>query len=157
MYRLQQTDPDSYTFITDLGVTYFIGFSNASFRYDDSCVLRGNVEEIAFDPISGDVSNHDRNVSSTICEVIKNRCAASNGAIIYVCSHDNNKSRHRSITFRKWAREFNDDTYVYKSIALKYLDATMYAGIIVSQSNPDASDYIAEFDFMIKQIENKRQ
>jgi len=61
------------------------------------------------------------------------------------------------ITFRKWAREFNDDRYVYKSIALKYLDATLYAGIIVAQNNPDALDYIAEFDFMIKQIEQKSQ
>ena len=157
MYPLQQIDPDSFTFTTALGVSYYIGFASASFRYDDSCALRGNVEEIAFDPISGDVSTHDRNVSSTICELIKNRCVASNGAIIYVCSHDKNQARHRSITFRKWAREFNDDTYYFKSIALKYLDATMYAGLIVPQNNPDASDYIAEFDFMVKQIEHKGQ
>lgn len=155
MYRLQQIDPETYTFKTDLGVSYLIGFSSAAFRYDDSCVLRGNVEEIAFDPISGDVSSHDRNISATICELIKYRCQTANGAIIYVCSHDEKKSRHRAITFRKWAKEFNDDTYYFKSITLKYLDATMYAGIIVQQQNPDALDYIAEFDFMVKQIENK--
>ena len=156
MYPLQTPDDNSYVFDTDLGYLNLVGFSKANFRYDDTCLLRDRVEEVLFEPFNIGSRGYDKKVSTTIIEIIRQRCRENAGAVLFICSSEDKRHFGRSKLFARWNAEFNIGEFYYESVTLTYSDSSIYAGIIIELSNINLDKFVSEFKYTYTQIEGKQ-
>ncbi len=145
MYPYYPTNPSSYEFLTDFGITYIVEFSQASFYFDKGCAICDRMETVSFGPIALASKVTDHQVSPTIVEIIKNRCRQRQGAVVFICDSVDSKEVCRSRLFGKWNSRFNGEVFHFQPAIIEYPDGILYVGLIVEKANPEAQLFIDDF------------
>ncbi|WP_020596930.1 DUF6169 family protein [Spirosoma panaciterrae] len=100
-YPLRSVE-DGLIFVTELGVTYKIGFADDSVYVSESSFAH-EVFSFSITPIAGQVRQKDPRVEQTVIRAILLTFDTLPDAVInYVCSLDNDQQIARSRLFHRW-------------------------------------------------------
>ena len=155
MYPHYPTNPDSYEFLTDNGITYIVEFSNASFYFNSGNAICSRIEDVNFGPISYENKINDNRISETIVDIIKTRCRSQNGAILFICDSIDSKDKCRSRLFNTWNIRFNADEFHFQPAIIEYPERELNVGLIVEFTNPHAQEFLNEFINEAHNLEDK--
>jgi hypothetical protein len=137
-------DGSSYQFTTSSGLIYIVYFTEFFLLDIDGHDLQ--VISFGFTCNNPDaIKTYDNSVRDTIIHIIKEFFISQpNGALLYMCTGSDGRSRNRHITFGRWFHE-TDSELEKHNFAAQDPESSFYSSIILNISNPEKERIIEAF------------
>ena len=147
----EDTQEGAYTFISDSGAEFSIGFmSDDLIRSDESY-------EFIIGNLNGVKSPRDKKVKATVIAIVEEFFNANKTTMLYLCSTSDGKQLMRGRLFRNWF-----DTYKYRnrftmvtSTLVDEYGIDNVAAVIIRNDNPNLGKVLAEFGETIEMFSHK--
>lgn len=142
-YKIQLSeDKKSLCFDTEYGLHYQV-----SFQKDESIFGKLQAYYILFAPSNRTKHSHkyDDRVRIVISLIIKEFIVSTNRAIVYICESRDSLQAVRQRLFMKWFNLFKKEhgnLFKISSVSYQSDEWAFFGGVIVSNGNPNAEDYI---------------
>lgn len=141
----------SYTFVTDSGVEYSIGFM------PDDLLQSDESYEFVIANLNGKKSPRDNKVKDTVVIVIEEFFYSNSATILYICSTSDGKQLTRGRLFKNWFESYeysNRFTMVTSTLVDEY-GIDNIASLIIRNDNPKLGRVLAEFGETIEMFSHK--
>lgn len=139
-------DDFEYFFKTDLGVTYILGFSNASYLFKEGCLACQNIHSFRFYTLEKK-SYNDPKIYLSIINAVKKFIDQYDYPIVYVCDISSGEGLGRLRLFDRWFHLFSDGSYQKIQQVFETPYQKIPIGIISSASDTNCTRYLEEIEY----------
>lgn len=151
-YRVFHNNEDgSYTFTTDSGVEYSVGFM------PDELLLSDESYEFVIANLNGKKSPRDLKVKDTVINIVEEFFNKNAATILFLCSTSDGKQLTRGRLFKNWFDSYkysNRFTMVTSTLIDEY-GIDNVASVIIRNDNPNLGKVLAEFGETIEMFSHK--
>lgn len=140
-----------YSFTTDSGVKYTVGFD------PDDLIMSDDSYQLIIVNVNNMVSPRDAKVKDTIISIIEEFFNKNNATMLYICETSDGKQAMRSRLFEYWFSSYAMKIkYTFLSTAIKDTENnTNFATLITRNDNPRFSSVLVEFNDTIRILREK--
>lgn len=150
LVTLNEND-ETYTFVTESGVEYSIGFM------PDDLLQSDESYEFVIANLNDKKSPRDKKVKDTVVTIVEEFFNSNSATILYLCSTSDGKQLTRGRLFKNWFDSYeysNRFTMVTSTLVDEYAIDNI-AALIIRNDNPKLGKILAEFGETIEMFSHK--
>lgn len=142
-YRLTQIDDMSFSFVTDFGVRYDIGFAQAD------VFMKEGVYHFFIDNIDHKHAPTDPKILRVVTVLIEEFFRDRLNSMLYICDASDSRQATRDRLYRQWFESYplNHMMAIYRETFV-FHDVTYYTGLLMRNDHPmrdEIANYFHEF------------
>lgn len=149
-YIIYQVDSMAWTFTTDYGVSYKVGFEK------EESIWQEGAYQFFITRTNNRNSPLDNKLKETVFAVIEEFFRVYSGVMLYICDTGDDMQAARNRLFERWFNEGESKVlYYFQQIRIVAEDVENYAAIVVQRSNPNLQDIIKDFKEFVNVLSDK--
>ena len=149
-YNIRLSDDGSFCFTTDEALTYEIGF------VEDHMIAIENAYQFFLMPKSDANVQKDEKMQQTVTAVIEEFFRANDVLLDYICDTKDGRQAARSRLFAQWFNNYpKRHLFTLRTMSVEFDGVTYYASVIIRNSNPAYTEYMAAIDAFEEEMKEK--
>ena len=149
-YMLESSGMYSFSFITEQGKKYEVGFIQDLMISDEGVYLFFITTEDKFKTVL------DRRIQQTVLVVIEEFFRNKGAVLDYICATEDHRQASRDRLFHQWyTNSLNRDEYCLRSMNVKIDDTEYFSSVIMRNDNPRFDAMTEAIDRFIEDFQDK--
>lgn len=146
-YPVQENSDGTIVFTTDAGITYQVGFVDASYHFEGVQLAGSQVFELSFYPIgSTGRLPQDIRVGLTIIYLLQIFFLDHENVLLYVCESLDRKHHARKRKFDTWFNQFGTADFEKFDYSFVVEDDSILVSAILSKQNSQRDELVRAFE-----------
>lgn len=146
-YRIFLDMANSYSFVTDYGVSYQIHFM------PDYSIWESGAYQFIIANANNKKSPNDKKLKETVFSVIESFFTANPSILLYICETGDGKEIMRNRLFLRWLREYDQrESFYIAHVEMEAEGINNFATMIVQRNNPRFTEIEQEFREAINEL-----
>lgn len=148
---IQGADNETFSFITDSSIEFFVGFEK------DDLLSVGSSYQFGISNPKGTKSPRDSKVRDTIVAIIEEFFNKNQTSLLYICETGDGLQKMRNRLFKYWFSIYSesDKFFFLPMVIYDEENNENYAGLILRYDNPQFNSIVREFTTTINLLNTK--
>lgn len=144
-YPLMRLSELTYSFVTDQGVHYEVGF------YQDTTFMKEGAYHFFIDNSEGEHGSHDPKIVDVVITMLEEFFNQEPSVMLYICDPKDNRQAARNRLYNMWYQ-----TYAFSHEMTMFSDSvtmdgvTYYAGILMRHDHPHHDEILVAYQKFLK-------
>lgn len=149
-YKVSLSNEDTYTFTTDFGTVYEVGF------VEDYMLGIKDVYQFFIAPKNNSLRPKDIKIQNTLIPIIEEFFVNNDVLLDYICDTSDGRQASRNRLFSHWFSLYpKRREYTLRSLSVFYEDISFYAAVVIKNDNPNYEECLMAVDNFEIEIRNK--
>ncbi|MBQ6747632.1 MAG: hypothetical protein IJR07_11405 [Bacteroidaceae bacterium] len=149
-YKVSQSTNLSFTFTTDNGNVYEVGFLL------DEMLLPDGVYQFFIMENSGNPMTKDDKIMMTIVAIMEEFFLNRDVVLDYICDTSDSKQSLRFRLFRKWFANYHNNTiFTFRPLSIEYDSISYYGAVILRKDHPMYDQFMIELEAFEHELADK--